>query len=105
AECDNEIDVLADKFASQRGRSLVLAFGPNEQETNITSVFPADRPHVAPERFGELIGVLRNRPQYPNHGHADLLRARREWPGSRGAKQRDELAAFHSIPRHASGLE
>src|SRR5262249_48694929 len=46
AECDNEIDVLPDKFASQRGRSLVLALGPNEQETNITSIFPANYPHV-----------------------------------------------------------
>ena len=46
----------------------------------------------------ELIGVLRCRPQYPDHGQAALLRAGCERPrGHRSAQKRDELAALHSI--------
>src|SRR5262249_9666604 len=109
-EGDDEIDVLRDEFLRQRGRSLVPALGPNEQETNVTSIFPADRPHVAPERLGELIGVFRIRPQHPDHRQAALLRARRERPRGRAAKSQDELAAFHSItssarPMSGSGTE
>ena len=92
-EGDDEIDVLRDEFLGQRGRTLVPALGPNEHETNGTSVFPADRPHVAPERFGELIGVLRSGPQYPDHGQAALLRARHDRPrGCRAADKSDEVA-------------
>ena len=76
-EGDDDIDILCDELLGQRRRALVAALGPNEQESNVTSVFPADCPHIAPERFGELIDVLRNRPQHPDHRQAALLRARR----------------------------
>jgi hypothetical protein len=53
--------------------------------------------------IGELIDVLRNRPQYPDHRQAALLRARRERLGySRAAEQLAELAPFHSITSSAS---
>src|SRR5262245_37398447 len=97
-EDDDDIDILCDELLGQRRRALVAALGPNEQEANVTPVFPAYCPHIAPERFGELIDILRNRPQHPDHRQAALLRARREWPrGCRAAEQRDELSAPHSI--------
>jgi len=101
-EGDDDIDILCDELLGQRRRALVAALGPNEQESNVTSVFPADCPHIAPERFGELIDVLRNRPQHPDHRQAALLRARRERPrGRRAADERDELAPSHSITSSA----
>src|SRR5262245_57616705 len=103
AEGDNEIDVLRDKFASQRRRALAEPLGPNEQEADVASLFPADRLHVASERLGECFeAVLVIGPQYADHGDAALLRGRRERPRRRrAAEQRDELAAFHSITSSA----
>src|SRR5262249_22546162 len=95
-EGDDDIDILRDELLGQRRRALVAALGPNEQESNVTSVFPADCPHIAPERFDELIDVLRSRPQYPDHRRAALLRARRERPCcGASAEQRDEFTTFH----------
>src|SRR5262245_10673168 len=104
AEGDNEIDVLRDKFASQRRRTLAEPFGPNEQEADVASLFPADRLHVAPERLGECFeDVLVIGPQYTDHGEPALLRACRERPHTyRAAEQRDEIAApHHSITSSA----
>src|SRR5262249_50689399 len=86
-EGDDYIDILRDELLGQRRRALVAALGPNEQESNVTSVFPADCPHIAPERFDELIDVLRGRPQYPDHRQAALLRARRERPRRHAPEQ------------------
>ena len=38
----------------------------------------------------------------PNHWHRWLLRARRERPRGRAAKERDELAALHSTTSSAA---
>src|SRR5262249_9144791 len=77
-------------------------FGPNKQEADIASLFPANRLHVAPKRFGEgLQHILPIGPQHADHGHATLLRARRERPRYRSAEQRDELAPYHSITSSA----
>jgi hypothetical protein len=48
--------------------------------------------------------------QEPDYRHGGLLRARGEWPGSRAAEKRDELAPVHSITssassRNASGID
>jgi hypothetical protein len=53
AEGDNEIDVLRDKFASQRRRALSEPLGPKEQEADVAPLFPADCFHIASERLGE----------------------------------------------------
>src|SRR5262245_57296516 len=96
AKGDDEINVLRDKLASQHWRALAKAFSPSKQEADIASLFPTDRLHVAPERFGECLNdVLAIGPQYADHGHR-LLRARRERPrGRRTAEQRDEGAPPH----------
>ena len=103
AEGDDEINVLRHEFAGQRGRSLAAGLGPNKQEVDIASLFPANRLHVAPKRFSEgLQHILPIGSQYADHGHATLLRARRERPrGRRAAEQRYELPPFHSITSSA----
>ena len=81
---DDEINILCDEFAGQRGRSLVAALSPNEQEADVAPFFPTDRLHVAPERFSKGLGILWIGPQHPDHGQASLLRPRRK-------AQRDQL--------------
>jgi hypothetical protein len=69
----------AAELADERRRALAAALGPDELETDVASLFPADRFHVAPERFDEELGdILRIGPQHAGHGQAALLRARRE---------------------------
>jgi hypothetical protein len=77
AECNDEIDILSDEFAGQRGGALAAALGPNEQEADIASLFPADCPHVTPEWLSkDLKNILRIGPQHADDRHL-LLRAPR----------------------------
>src|SRR5262249_12981814 len=68
----------------------------HKQKADVASLFPANRLHVSPKRFGEgLQHILSIGPQHPDYGHAILLRACRERPRDRAAEERDELAPPH----------
>src|SRR5258708_30450165 len=97
AKGDDEIDVLRDKLVSQGGRALAAALRPSEPDANVTSLFPTDRFHVAPEGLSEgLSDVLRIGSQNADYWQAALLCTRRERPrGRRASEQRDELAPLH----------
>src|SRR5262249_14063314 len=87
-------------------RFLGVEFGPPSFDPYIASGDPARLREPLQERPepGLLFRVVRG----CRHQHADaphpfaLLRARRNRPRGRAAKQRDERAAFHSITSSAS---
>jgi hypothetical protein len=104
SEGDDKIDVLSDELAGKFRRALVAAFGEDEQEADVASVFPADRLHVAPERLGEdfVRNILGIEPQHADDRHSGLC-ARGERPGSRrrATKQPNKFPSPHgsSLPR------
>src|SRR5262249_28944158 len=85
------------------GETLAASFAP--------PILDRDRATIDPTEFAQPLhksgnplarGRRRARTQESNNRHLPrLLRARRERPRGRGAEQRDELAALHSITSSA----
>src|SRR5262249_11993010 len=84
----------------QRRQPIIMALCPPELDRNVLAFDIAGLRKAATETGHEWFVLLgRCRIEEPDHRHRRLLRVRRERPrGRRAADERDELAAFHSIP-------
>src|SRR5262249_4068177 len=89
----------ADQIGGQCRQPVVLTFRPTVFDPHILAFDIARFLQALAERR-DLLAQRSGRSgiEEADHSHRRLLRARREWPGSRGAtEQRYELAPFHSI--------
>src|SRR3981081_988735 len=98
AKGDDEITLLCDELADQRGHAFVVPFRPCKQVADVAPLVPADRFHVATERFSEEFGhILRVGRQTAYQGQG-LLRAKGERPKKRPrrpAEPCDKLPPSH----------
>src|SRR5262245_51994202 len=80
-----------------------LAFGPRTFDCDVLAFDVAGFLQPLPESGHKMCErrARRDGAEEPDHRHRRLLRARRERPRRRAAKERDELAPFHSITSSA----
>src|SRR5215470_3644728 len=94
--------LTAYQIGCEVGQYIVLVLRPAILDHDILALDVAGFANALPE-CGQIACTISKRraAEESNHRHRRLLRARRERPRGRAAKQRDELAAFHSITSSA----
>src|SRR5262249_449074 len=103
---EDEIDVETNHLLRQTREPLDLPVRPSVRNDDVATLDIAQLAQAFPNRV-ELHSRLR-RLQRTRHQHANprncprLLGTASQWPCSRTAEQRDELAALHSITSSAS---
>src|SRR5262249_18948906 len=101
---ENDIDLQPDELGRELGEAFAASLRPAILNRDGATFYPAEFAQSLEESGRQLVLRRRcGRPQEPDGRQlAGLLRARHERPrGSRAAKQRDELAAPHSITSSA----
>src|SRR5262249_45769612 len=103
ARADDHIDLEADELGSDLSVTLVAPLSPSILDRDRASLAPAEFAQPLHERGGPAApGRRRTRAEKADGRQlCRLLRSRRERPGRRAAKQRDELAPLHSITSSA----
>src|SRR5262249_21255220 len=91
------------QFRCQLGKPIVSTFRPAERYVRILTLNIAGLAQSLTESDeGRFVRASRGAGKETDYRHRRLLRARRDRPrGCRAAEQRDELAAFLSIPSSA----
>src|SRR5262249_62338339 len=99
---ENDIDFQSNELGCELGEAFAASLRPAILDREIAAVDPAEIAHSLHEGGGPL--ALRRRAarsEQSDGRHLRLLRARRERPRGRTAKQCDELPALHSITSSA----
>src|SRR5215510_8239940 len=101
----DDIDLRPQQLADQRGYRFDIIAIMAKLVGDVAPFDIAEVAHPAHEFLAEWIVARGSRPDVPDTRRLPrLLRARRQWPRSRAAEQRDELAAPHSITSSARAM-
>src|SRR5262249_35187323 len=99
---DDDIDPALNKFGRERGITVIPPFRPAIFDCDVAAIDPAELAQPLQKSPDEWTpDRRRGRTQESNRGRlARLLRARREWPRRRAAKQGHDLAPLQLIEPH-----
>src|SRR5436190_23717396 len=93
------VDLTPDEIGCEFGQPIVLVLCKAVFERHILAFDKPGFIQALTERSQKLrVIIAAPRGEYPDHRGLRLLRTRRERPGSRTAKDRDELAPLHVLP-------
>src|SRR5262249_59693140 len=104
--CKNDVWSKRDELCRIGAQSIAITSRPTIVDSDVAAIDPTQFLKASPERRN--IGLPSGVALGESHQHADpphaltLLRAHRDGLGGRRAKQRDDLAARHSITSSAS---
>jgi hypothetical protein len=97
----DHVDWKLEEFLRQLERAAELRVCVAPLDRNIAAFDIAQVVQSRPERFGKRMRLRQRHEHTDARNFSELLRARRERPGSRAADKRDELAPFQVIELHS----